>query len=953
MKILLLAALTLAFPALAQNAPPAASKPVSAIETRDGQLSVHLEKTRLPNGFEVIFVEDHRLPLVAFNLWIHAGPRNEGPGQTGFAHLFEHLMFAGSKHLPRGVADRVIDAVGGTDSNGSTDFDRTNYYFTLPSNQLELGLWLQSDQLGYMIDEIDPVALANQQDVVRNERRQNWDERPYGVADEAMFHALFPAEHPYRAAIIGSHADIQGIQLKDVYAFAKRYYRPNNATLVLAGDFDPKVARRLVEKYYGPLKAGEPVPPVKVQQPVLHGETHLDVSDRVELSRLAIGWQTPAFYAEGDAALDVTANILGGGRASRLYQLLVRDKQLAQSVNVYQQSLSLGSVFFIEVVARPGHTPAELQPLVDAELKRLATTPPSQAELDRARASIRANALAAMERVGGLADLVNGYNQLAGDPDFLAKDIARYTALTPESVRAAAARWLPVDARVVEYTVPGEKHLAPDVPTPPPPTAAAAAKAERVHVNADEKWRSEQPRAGAAPAVRLPAAERFQLANGLTVIHVERPGLPLVSASLVVRAGQDANPSNVPGLAGFTAAMLREGTATRSSTQIAEQLADLGLSFGADAGKESASLSLSGLKASFAGGLALVADMVQHPAFAPEEIERRRAARLAALAEQRVQPPAVAQIVAARMLYGPNSPLGTNPLGDEAALKLIDASVLRQFWSQRYRPDQAALIVTGDIDAAELRALAEAQFGAWARPATPPLASGAWQQPNPARLVFVNKPGAAQTAISVVAPGPKAGDPQASSFDVMNDALGGLFTSRINQQLREVKGYTYSVVSGFARNRNTGAFVVQGEVRSDVTGAALKDLFEQLNGMVAEPMEREEFERARNAELLSLPGSFSTNADVAQAYAGNWVLGLPDAYLVDLPRRVEGVSAISAFQAALRGVRPDAMIVIAVGDRAQVLPQLQAFGRVPLIEVDDAGALLAAPAAEVAASPAR
>ena len=250
-------------------AAPAAAAGTSAVSTVGGTLNVKLEKVKLPNGFEVILVEDHRLPLVAFNLWVHAGPRNEAKGQTGFAHLFEHLMFAGTRHIPRGQADKIIDAAGGTDSNGTTDFDRTNYFFTLPSNQLELGLWLKSDMLGYMIDEVDSVSLANQQDVVRNERRQSVENRPYGIVEEALYQALFPEGHPYRATVIGSHADIQSIKLEDVKAFARSYYRPNNATLVLAGDFDPAQAKRLVQKYFGPLKAGDPVPPVKVEQPRL------------------------------------------------------------------------------------------------------------------------------------------------------------------------------------------------------------------------------------------------------------------------------------------------------------------------------------------------------------------------------------------------------------------------------------------------------------------------------------------------------------------------------------------------------------------------------------------------------------------------------------------------------------------------------------------------------------
>ncbi|MBV8125930.1 MAG: insulinase family protein, partial [Paucibacter sp.] len=473
-----------------------------AVVSDSGHLSIRHEKFRLANGFEVILVEDHRLPLVAFNLWVHAGPRNESTGQTGFAHLFEHLMFAGSRHIPRGQADQLVEAAGGTDSNGSTDFDRTNYFFTLPSNQLELGLWIKSDMLGYMIDEVDAVALANQQDVVRNERRQSIENRPYGVVDEAAYQALFPEGHPYRAMVMGSHADIQSIRLADVKAFARTYYRPNNATLVLAGDFDPREARRLVEKYFGTLKAGPAVPPVAVPTPVITAERRLSMSDQVELPRLDMLWLTSPLFQPGDADLDVAAVVLGGGKASRLYKKLVVERQSAQSINVEQASQSLSSVFWLQVLARKSASLAAIEADVDAELADLATRGPTEAELQRARAEIETQMVARLEKVGTLADTVNYYNQQAGDPDYADKDLARYRAVTVESVRAAVATQLRKQARVLVQTQPGDKVLAPDVPTPPAPKAAGLR--DRASLNAPENWRQHQPKATAAHALSLP-----------------------------------------------------------------------------------------------------------------------------------------------------------------------------------------------------------------------------------------------------------------------------------------------------------------------------------------------------------------------------------------------------------------------------------------------------------------
>ena len=907
-----------------------------------GRLAIKHEKFRLANGFEVILVEDHRLPLVAFNLWIHAGPRNEARGQTGFAHLFEHLMFAGTKHIPRGAADRIVDAAGGTDSNGTTNFDRTNYFFTLPSNQFELGLWLKSDMLGYMIDEVDSVALANQQDVVRNERRQSFENRPYGIVDETVYQTLFPAGHPYRAAVIGSHADIQAIKLADVKAFARTYYRPNNATLVIAGDFKPGEARKLVQKYFGSLKAGEPVPPVVVPQPKITAEQRVQVKDRIELPRLNLVWHTPAMFQPGDAEMDVVAHILGGGKASRLYKKLVYERQIAQSVQVSQSSLSLGSVFDIEVVARPGKSLEEIEALVDAELAELSRTPPSAEELQRARTAIETQMLARMEKVGALADLVNHYNQMAGDPDYVGRDLTRYQSLTPAAVSAAAAAQLRKEARVVVQALPGTQQLPPEVPTPPMPDAkTAAATAEREAMNGDEPWRRQQPKPGKAPALSLPAAKRFSLANGLSIVHVPKPGLPLVSAALVLRAGQAANPADKPGLAAFTAGMLQEGTSTRSSQQLADELANLGASLGSGAGREDARIELSSLKSSFAQGLTLLADVALNPVFSPAEVERQQAARLAALAQAREQAPAVASVVGNRLVFGEEHPLGRNALGDEATIKAIDSAALKAFWQSRYRPDQAALVVAGDVGEAELRRLAESLFGAWQRPATAP---GVTARPitrsSAARLVLIDKPGAPQTALAVVAPGPLAAHPDSASINVMNAALGGLFTSRINHQLREVKGYTYGIYSGYSMGLESGQFGIRGSVRTEVTGAALGDMFKEIEGMRAKPMGAEELSRVRNAQLLSLPGLFDTNRVVVGSYASNWTWGLPANHITQLPTKLAAVTAASAFKAAQQHVDPAGLIVVAVGDKAKLLPQLEALGRKPMEQRDVNGALL-------------
>ena len=618
MKRLLAVSAALAAAACAQPAPPASQAGASSDVPR-----LEFDKFTLGNGLDVILSEDHRLPLVAVNLWYHVGPANEEPGRTGFAHLFEHMMFQGSKHVPGDLHFKTVEGAGGSDTNGTTDFDRTNYFETMPSDQLEKTLWLESDRMGYLLDDLDQGKLSNQQDVVRNERRQSVENQPYGIVEEALFHQLFPQGHPYYASVIGSHADIQAAKLEDVKNFFKLYYAPNNASLVIVGDIDKAATRALVEKYFGTLKRGSPVPKPSVKTPPITSERRAVVQDRVELPRVYMAWLTSPIYSPGDADADVAATVLGSGRSSRLYKKLVYEQQIAQQVSVQQYSLSLGSVFEVQVTARPGHSAEELEKAIDAELARFRESGPDAAEVERARNGIETNMVEGLERFGGftgVANRLNTYNHFLGDPGYLPKDVQRYRDVTPASVKAFASQQLAPNARAVVHGVPGEPDFGAVVPTPPPVKVAPGTGAESV--NADEAWRTDPPKAGTARALQLPAPTSFQLANGLTVLVNERPGLPVVSASLIVRTGSAANPADKPGLANFTAAMLDEGTASRSALQIADQVAQLGASLTTASNMDSTQISGASLRRNFPALLDLMADVSRRPAFPEEEVDQ-------------------------------------------------------------------------------------------------------------------------------------------------------------------------------------------------------------------------------------------------------------------------------------------------------------------------------------------
>jgi zinc protease len=897
-------------PLLAQQSTSASSLP-----------RIAYEKYELPNGLDVILVQDKKLPVVAVNIWYHVGPANEAPGLTGFAHLFEHMMFAGTRHAPRGLVDKLMEGAGATDSNGTTDFDRTNYFDTVPSNQLELALWAHSDRMGYLLDVLDQTALSNQQDVVRNERRQAVENRPYGIVEETIFHQLFPKTHPYHAMVIGSHADIQNAKLDDIRQFFKRYYRPNNASLVIAGDIDKARTKALVAKYFGTFKAGAPVPRPAVETPRITAERRAVVTDRIELPRVYMAWLTPTAYAAGDAELAVAAQILGVGKSSRLYKSLVYDKQIAQEVSASQNSLQLSSIFMVDVTARPGHTADALEAAVDAELRALAADGPSDKEVERARNTIETALLSSVEKLGGmgLANTLNQYNYYVGDPGYLAKDLERVRKVTAADVKRVINEHLRRNERVVVHGVPGEQKLAAEVPTPPPPKAG---KAKAMAMGPDEAWRKRIPKPGPAPAIRLPAGESFKLPNGLTVIHHHNPALPLVSAELVVRSGLESNPLDQPGLAGFTANLLEEGTSTRNAQQIADEVAQLGAFLDAKSGTDSSSASLYALKANFPQALEILSDIVLRPAFPEAEVERQRASRLGELSQQRENPGIVAAKAANRALYGDRHPYGYGEIGTEAAIRAAKRDTLHGFWQRNYVPANAALVVSGDITLDELRKLAEQRFGSW-QAGTAPQPVQAQPATTAARLVLVDKPGAQQTAVRVTTLGPDRRTPDYPALQVMNAALGGLFTSRINNNLREEKGYTYGVYSQFQYRRGPGPFTVAGDVRTDVTGASVSEILREVKDMRDKPMPAKELNNVRNSLMLSLPGQFDTNRSVGTSLANTFVYGLPLDYYRTLPEHFAKVTAATAQSMAQRYLDPGKLIVIAVGDRAKVEPQLE------------------------------
>lgn len=774
--------------------------------------------------------------------------------------------------------------------------------------------------------------------MVRNERRQSTEGTPYGLVEEAIFQQLFPKSHPYYANVIGSHADIEAARLDDVRQFSRDYYTPSNASLVIAGDFEPAATRRLVEKYFGTIPAGPKVARPAVVTPPITRERRAVVTDQVELSRVYMAWIMDPIYQPGDAEADLIAQILGGGRSGRLYKSLVHDQQIAQDATVQNYNLQFGSVLTLQATAKRGVRLERLERAIDRELDRFRRDGPTAAELERARNLIETRTLAQLERLGGfggVADQLNRYNQFVHDPGYLARDLGRYDAATPASVRQVAAAKLQRTARVVVHGVPGKKQID-DPPRADGPAATTARDAGGRM--ADEPWRASVPDAGPAPVIQLPTPVRFSLANGLTVIVAEQHQLPIVAASVVALAGTGANPVDRPGLAAFTAAMLQEGTERRSAAQLADDAAQAGASLGTRAERDAAVTGLTVLKSNADRALELLADVIEHPRIGAADVERVRRLRDGELEQAKSDPWEVSREALLAALYGPKHPYGYPDHGTRKGNDRITANDLTRFFGERYTPANAALMLAGDVTVEEARVLASNRFGAWRTPAGAPAPLPAAAFEPGSRIVLIDRPDSPQSSVRVGFPGVPRSTPAYVPLEVLNNIFGGLFSSRANMNLREEHGYTYGAYSAFRDARGPGYFVCATAIRTDVTAPGLKELLGELGRMHTEPASTEELKLAQGASAQSLAGLFETSEATSKTVSDLFVYDLPVTYYASLLAQAYAVTAVQITALADRYLDRGALKVVVVGDRKKVEPAVAALGVGPIERAADEGA---------------
>ena len=893
----------------------------------------------LNNGLHVFLHEDHRTPVVAVNVWYHVGSRHERAQRTGFAHLFEHLMFQGSAHVGEDQLFRLLEQAGASDVNGTTSQDRTNYYEVLPAEELPLALWLESDRMGFLLDTLTQGRLDNQRSVVHNERRQSFESRPYGQAYLALYRGLFPGSHPYHQPPIGVPQDLDAATLADVREFFLTHYTPANASLVIAGDFDPTQTRALVEKAFGGLK-GRPAPlppptPAPLPAPV---QTRTTLKDPLApLPQVTLAWVTPPLFETDDLVLDLVGNILSAGKNSRLYQAVV-NSGLAQDASAGESSMTLASIFSVEATVAPGKDPAEVETALSAVLTTLGKDGPTAAELHRAQDLVETQMLLSLEQVGHRADLIQSFWDHQGTPDYLATLLKRYRTITPAQVQDVVTRRLALGHAYIQTVVPSPATADSAAPAAAPTSKPAAAPANPAAAApspgpnaplAAEPWRQKPPVTLKLPPPVMPTVSMLPQPGGLTLVHVHLPGLPLVGLGLVSRAGAARDPADKLGRSALAAQMLTEGIAGGDAAGLARAFAELGTQVSSVGGLEASQLSTVVHVRHAAKALNLMVQMVTQPTLDPAALERARTRMTTGLTEQLAQPIGVATYNATPLLLG-SHPLAHPRSGSAQGLAHLTVEDVRAALAQGWTAGATAVVVAGDLNQAAAVALVQPVLGAFAAGgALPPLPPVPPVDDGGVRLFAVDFPGAAQTVVTAVGPAPAVLDPTLPALELSNAVLGGMFSSRLNLKLREERGISYGAQSVLQPFSVTGMLMALAPVEAQATDVALKDVLHELDDLVATPPRPEELDLARRSYARSLPGEFTGVGRVSGIASRMYALSMPGDYYATLPRRYAAVTAQQAVAAAARWVTPNGRRVLLVGDRARIEAAAKAVGLVP------------------------
>ena len=871
----------------------------------------------LENGLRLIVHEDRKAPIVAVNIWYHVGSRNEEPGKTGFAPLFEHLMFNGSENY-NDEFFKPFERVGATNMNGTTWFDRTNYFENVPKTAIDMALWMESDRMGHMLGAVTQDRLDEQRGVVQNEKRQG-DNQPYGTVEYHILEGVFPPGHPYSWSTIGSMQDLDAASLEDVHEWFKTYYGPNNAVIVIAGDISPEIAFEKVRTYFGDIPPGPPIAKVETWPVKLAEDKREVMQDRVPQSRLYKAWGAPNFRDEDADLLQLADAVLTTGKTSRLYKRLVYTDQIATDVSSSLFAGDIAGYYQIIASAQPGGDLQAVEQAINEELERFLRDGPTEDELERARTRLTSGVIRGLEQVGGFggkSDILARNAVYAGDPAFYKVSLERLENATPDAVRAAANRWLDTGAYHLEVR-------------PFPDLTAGTEGADRSAV----------PETTTFPEADFTPFERDYLSNGMELIVAERRAVPVVNFSLRFDAGFASDQFGEPGTSSLAMAMLDEGTRKRTALEISDEAARLGAQIAAGSNIDSSAVSLNTLKENLDESLDLYADIILNPVFPEEELGRLRKQRLARIKQEKTQPVGMALRLFPKLLYGEDHAyaLPLTGSGTEDSVGRITRNSLVDYHRTWFKPNNATMIVVGDTTMAEIKPKLERLFRGW-RPGDVPAKNIADVALRDRQAVYiVDRPGAQQSVLLAANIAPSRAAANEVAVEAMNEIIGGSFTSRINMNLREDKSWAYGAFSLLLSTKGQRPFIVYAPVQTDKTMESMAELGRELKEFLGEnPATQEELDKVKANNTLSLPGRWETAAAVLQDIGQIVTYDLADDYWNTYADSVRGLALPQISDAAEKTIKPDSLVWVVVGDREQIEARIREleFGEITLLDVD-------------------
>lgn len=869
-------------------------------------IDIPFQKFKLKNGLTVIIHEDHKAPIVAVNIWYHVGSKNEKPGKTGFAHLFEHLMFNGSENFNDDYF-QAMERIGATDLNGTTGSDVTNYFQNVPSSALDVALWMESDRMGHLLGAITQEKLDEQRGVVQNEKRQS-ENQPYALAQEAIAENTFPKEHPYSWTVIGKMKDLDSASLEDVHEWFKTYYGAANAVLVIAGDVDTNEALQKAEKYFGDIPAGPPVKRLIKWVPKLREPKRMVAQDRVPQTKITKVWNTPGLNEIESIYLEILGEILGSGKNSRLYKKLVYDEQVATNVSAFQHPRELCGQFYISVTLKPGENVEKVENMIEGELNRLLAEGPSDKELERVKAEYFSLIARRVERIGGFggkSGVLAGNEIYSGDPSAYKKHISLVSEANVSDIAETGKKWLDKNCFTLEIQ--------------------PFSEGETVKSDVD---RSRIPAIKETPDAVFPPINKAVLSNGLKIYHAYRENVPIVNFELIINGGHSTDQPGKEGLATMLMSMLDEGTKTRSALEISEETSLLGAGLSCDADINFFNLELSALKQRLSESLELFSDVLLNPVFPENELERLKKERYAGIEREKAAPLSLGLRVFPKLLYGEGHPYSKpfSGSGFRESVEKITREDLIKLYEKYFTPGNSSLIITGNITLEEIIPELEKLLSGWkGGKAELPLISEALHPDKPV-IYLLNRTGSLQSIIfgGLLAPEKTMNEP---AIEAMNMILGGTFTSRINMNLREDKHWSYGSGSFLRNAKVQRPYIFYGIVQGDKTKEALLELYKEISGITGNaPVTEDETEKTKLNLVYQLPGYWETTSAVGDSISEIVRLGLPEDFIYKYSTIVKSLGKNDIQDAANQLLKPDHITWVVVGDAAQISEPLKEIG---------------------------